>query len=101
MYGLNILVYTSKMPSEWYVRYKEQEITVSTIHRLFLNWSANSRLLGYSLICNPFYGLIKDIMALTLYYRVSTELLWDCPSNYVPHHLEANTTSVPAYGSVE
>ena len=29
MYGLNILVYTSKMPSEEYVRYKEQEIPVS------------------------------------------------------------------------
>ena len=101
MYGLNILVYTSKMPSEGYVRYKEQEITVSTIHRLFFNWSANSRLLGYALICNPFYGLIKDIMAFTLYYRVSTELLWDCPSNCAPHHLEANTISVPAYGSVE
>ena len=101
MYGLNILVYTSKMPSEGYVRYKEQEITGIKIHRLFLNWSTNSRLLGYALICNPFYGLIKDIMAFTLYYRVSTELLWDCPSNYAPHHLEANTTSVPAYGSVE
>ena len=74
---------------------------MSTTCRLFLNWSANSRLLGYAMICNPFYGLLKDIMTFIMYYMISVRLIWACPSNYAPHHLEANTTSVAAYESVE